>query len=1235
MNQTGIKTVGSTISRPLTDAPQTIVKVYETSTLGTDLREYVLTDQLAKELAKVVNRVVDSARPGAGQTDKIGVWVSGFFGSGKSHFAKLVGHLLADSPVSGGGTARGVFTQILHTDRAADEQVREAFQRATVNRMKCHLVAFDMMAQQTAAAEKNVGLTFLRAFYESIGLSKVVAFAECELELINAGKHDQFEKLYAEKSDVSWDEDKDLAGSSVLFAECLAIILPDRYRTTELAQQSLTLATAEVENFGSIDDATERLLRWVMAEQNHDDGAEQKIVFVADEVGAWAGRNRDRISQISALADAFAAKGLGRLWLIATSQERLSAVVQNASIADAKTEKDLLQRLEDRFQINVHLESSEVGTVIEDRILRKLPTAVPALEELWDAHQQQLADFAQPPGLELGPKQYPPAACAPFVKDYPFLPYQLEAAADIFGGMRGVRISSGARSMIGVAFDALHTLASRPLSAVVSWDQIFDSANRDNEFADEQYLGGQGLEYIASADKDVLGSSFKRPSRLLKTLWLVQQTARIPRTDANLARLLVDAVDTDVLQLQQEVAETLRTLEEYGFVRHEPATGQWKFLTQDEVTIEKVVRRISEDVKQKQLRDEVFSLYEKQLRSLFSGRITVGKSNTAFDYRLSLNSVVIRNEKLPVDLSVRLVASAGDTKKIAETAAQYLESPEVIWAVPISGSLEDRLRRALAIEQLQNDEEYRRIATDRTKTEAAKLLTEADELRQHAAADVANAYETGTLFWAGNEQLLDTSGGAGARSVVEDALKDRVKAHYSRFSEGDVAINAANVEKLFVVSPADRAGLDPVLNLFDTDGHVNGSNAQVEELSRFLKSSAKTSGQDVDDRFSAPPFGWSTDLMRYVAAAMFVDSKLSASDKAGKHFDDLKQPGARALFATAPFRTTRLEVEEDSLTPDESRQAAGLLDGLRCPATDGSESSLRDATLQLAGSLTKRLATIERAKQVDLPLPASYAGIAQAVDALTTSTSKVKTVRALLDHSEQLREAVKGLEQLKRFSEHFGFEQYRRSRQLLTAAIDAGLTEDGATSSELEEARTQLDALRDRADVLAEWDGAYMRYRRQVIDSFRSAYEPLRRQLHERSTAARQKVLEMPEYDALSLPDRTEVRVRFLGEGRTLQQVLLPKLTNEEQLLEANSAFSIPYMRSALASLDGQVTDAQTLVYQLYSAAQDRPQIATWSPAKAFAGKKFTSEAEVDAAFDAEKERLKELLKDGKMVQVV
>lgn len=1218
------------IERPLSDEPQSVVKVYETAKLRTDIQEYVLTDRLAQDLARVLEAVIDSARPGAAGSDRVGIWISGFFGSGKSHFAKLAGHLLADTPL-GDDTARSLFRSLLHRSRPSDEYLRELFQQAANYRLACHLVTFDITALHTAAADRNVGLTFLRGFYRSLGLSDVIPFAERELELQAAGKYEQLLQVYEARAGVPWEEDKDLTTSSALFAECLAELLPHRYSTPQLAAESLRLSMEQVNSHLTVEAVVDTLLRWLDARQKEAaTKAPQRLVFVADEVGAWAGRDIKRIEQLRSLVEMLGATGQGRIWLLATSQEKLSAVVQNTT-----ADRDLLQRLEARFGINVHLESSEVGTVIEDRILRKRPTSRSALVDLWESRQAMLRDIAESPGLELG-ANYRRADRDYFVADYPFLPYQIEAAADIFGGMRGVKVSSGARSMIRVVFDATRELADADLGTVVSWDRIFDSANRDNEFADEQYLGSHGLEHLNSADRHVEGVPIV-PSCLLKTLWLMEKSPRIPRTERNLARLLVNRLDSDVLEMESHVAETLAALARRNFVRQEVATGQWKFLTQDEVTVEKIVRRLAEELKATEVRQEVSRLYSQRLLTLFNGRITHGKSNTTFEYGVFLSDVPLKSEQAPVKLRVAC-AGTPSGQRAAEESEVYLEEPVVYWVVGLSSKLEERLRRAMAIERLPEDEEFRRIATDRTRREAEKLEGEAVQLRRDAETEVEAAFRSGTLYYAGDRVELAEQNGT-ARARVEAALRNRIDARYHRFSEGDRLFKAENADRLFTVPPSGRAGLDPDLGLFDGEGHVHGNHVLVEAVAGYLKATSKNSGQELADSFAHPPYGWQSDLLRYVAAAMFVDGKLSVADRAGKRYENPRDPAARALFGTQAFKNARLEVEEDALTPAESSAARSLLTDLGHPTADSGEVALGEATLLLCGDLSKRLSSVDKAREVDLPLPEIYGRIGAVVEGIESAGSRARVIRALLAEAEQVKAGHTALQQLEEFGRHSGFAQYRRSQQLLAAALQAGLAEDPTWGSKVRDARDEMEALKQQRRVLEEWDGAFQRYRLQVLDAFRGVYLPLRKELAERTGAAHQAILDMPEYQALEVGDRALVRTRYLAEGKPLHPVTVPELRDEQQLLAANSEYSIPHLQAALAALDTQLSAARGMVVKVYQEEQERKgqaaKTATWDPKKAFAGKRFDTPEQVDAAFDAEKERLKALILEGKAVQVV
>ena len=77
---------------------QGVIKVDDDNYVSQELEEYVVTS----ELLKYFGTFFDAYKKGIdGRTDKMGVWISGFFGSGKSHFLKILSYLLENKVVNG------------------------------------------------------------------------------------------------------------------------------------------------------------------------------------------------------------------------------------------------------------------------------------------------------------------------------------------------------------------------------------------------------------------------------------------------------------------------------------------------------------------------------------------------------------------------------------------------------------------------------------------------------------------------------------------------------------------------------------------------------------------------------------------------------------------------------------------------------------------------------------------------------------------------------------------------------------------------------------------------------------------------------------------------------------------------------------------------------------------------------------------------------------------------------
>lgn len=1222
-------TIRETISRDLSDEIQSVIKVAESSRLAIDLREYVLTDLLAKQFADVFAALVGAARPATSTTGKTGIWVSGFFGSGKSHFAKLIGHLAANTTTSS-GSARDLFRTRLRPGLARHDRIGELLQEADTHGLKARLVAFDITALHGDATE-NVGRILLRALYRELGLSSVITFAELEMEVDAAGKRTEFLKAYQEASGGgSWEDERDLGYVSETFARALITVLP-RFSSVDAALASIDRSEAAYQTL-TIDGAVKKLLRWLDVERQAG-GDETMVFFVADEVGAWSGRNLQRIEELRALAEAFGAQGGGRLWLLATSQERLSDVVQNASILDMKVTQEFIQRLEARFGTNVHLEPGEVRTVIEDRVLRKKPAGRPAIEKLYRDRQAWIADVAAKPGLEtMG--EYPAPTAEHFIEDYPFLPYQISLASDIFGAMRGVKVSSGARSMLKVAFEATLALADQSLGAVVSWDGIFDAANGENEFADENYLGTPGLQSLEHADQDLVGKTpFERPSRVLKVLWLMQQSNRVPCTVANLARLLADQAGSDILDAERRLTATLELLAEYSYVRRDAASSQWRFLTPDEVTVEKIVGRIAADIAGKDVRDEAAKLYGERLKVL--GTVVVGRSGTPFDYGVQLNSTPLKNDTAPIQLKV-VFDSLPAASRVREEFASYLEDTAVHWIVPVPMHLDERIRRVLAIRRLKGDPKFNEIRTNKTDVEADKLVEESRQIERQAAEDLHRALGQGTLFWGGGYKALNAASsadpGVPARGAIEDAVKDRIGLVYSRFGDGDRKFEEKNIDRLLETPPAKRAALDPDLGLFDADGHVHADHVLVAAILKYCNQSAKTAGADLRQHFGAPKFGWPTHLPRYVAAALFVDGRVALVDKSGKRHDNPKSPEARVILGSKEFGSTRVVVEEDPLTRDEARAIRELLVDLGEAPKDDSEMTLDDATRSLLQKLEKRLAVTERAKGVDLPLPAIFAELRTAIDDVASGGSRSQRLRTLLANSGTFKAANAQLVGLEGFVEKHGLEQFRRAEAMIGLADQIGLDEDPELGSTVRDAKEQIQEIKAQRRVVEEWTASFDTARQLILGAYKKRYAPA-------YEAARAKVAEsrdtlVGDADFAKLGEKAlQVRVKFTGAGCPLQEIPAATLLSDADMIAASANFSLPLLQARINGADRAVAEARAFMDVLL-ADKPKEQYQTWETSR-LVGRAFTEEAAVDKAFDAAKEEIKTLIRQGKTVRLI
>lgn len=544
-----------------------VIKADDEAQLANEVDEYIVTNEVERHLQSFFEAYND--RGGAS-----GVWISGFFGSGKSHLLKMLSLVLENRSIDG-----------VHAGEAFCSKIGDAMLKGDVAKaikIPSRSILFNIDQKSDVISKKETDAilsVFLKVFNEMQGFyPKQPYIAQFERDLSNKGIFDRFKQSFETAAGEPWESGRETAHG--LDADPFAKAYAEVTGSTEaeglkVLDRYYDTYTLDIEGFANM------VKDYIDAQPPGF-----RLNFFVDEVGQYIADNSKLMVNLQTIAESLSTKCQGRSWILVTSQEDMSTVV--GEMAKVHTSTDF-SKIQDRFKTRLPLTSKDVSEVIQKRLLAKDQSQPSIAKGLTDLYAKEKANFRTLFEFSDGSRNYKTYAREDeFVDSYPFVPYQydlFQAAINALSrnnAFTGKHASVGERSMLGVFQEVAKKIADQPFGHLATFDLMYEGIRN--------VIKSEHQRAILDAERQITN---ELAQRILKSLFLVKYLKEFKGTARNIAILAIDSFSIDVAAHEKSVREALNVLEQNTFIQR---TGEvYSFLTHEEKDIENEIKATEVD----------------------------------------------------------------------------------------------------------------------------------------------------------------------------------------------------------------------------------------------------------------------------------------------------------------------------------------------------------------------------------------------------------------------------------------------------------------------------------------------------------------------------------------------------------------------------------------------------------------------------------------------------------------
>ena len=771
-----------------------------------ELEEYVCTDEITKSFRTFFRRYRESI---ATPTEKIGVWITGFFGSGKSHFLKILDYILENEEIAGWKAAK------YFDEKIKDEMVLADLRTSANTKNKVVLFNIDSKAKSNSKSMTQVIMDImLRAFNESIGYCGSSPWvADLERTLDEEGRLEEFIIKFEEISKRNWVQTraKALLNRDTIIKALVAVRNMSEESAKAFVEDQTRNFTNTTEEFAKIVD-------------KYCHNNKTRVVFLMDEVGQFIGDNTQLMLNLQTCVEDLGKYCRGQAWVVVTSQQELKAMIDST-----KDKQQDLSKIQGRFNTRLLLSGANADEVIKKRILEKKDIAVTPLKALYETNSSKLSNLIL---FQAKPTWSGYKDAEEFKDVYPFVTYQFELLQKVFESIRehgmseGKHLSQNERSLLDAFQTSAKKCADMDSGLLIPVDSFYQTI--------EQFIDFDIKTVFSNAERKASLDAFD--IRVLRVLFMIKHVKDMPATIDRLATLLVESINEDKAALKVRIFDSLKRLQDETLIQKNGE--EYDFLTNAEQDVNKQINSsgYNEGEVQRTILDIIYDKILESNKYRYEGR-----------YDFGLNRFVDSESKGPAgqdNITIRVCTQFSGTKTDTEFQAESIRSNSVIVDLT-EGNFIDELIRA------------NKIATFRRNNSASMSSTLAEIMSKKSAEQserIKRAEDiirinlcTAPIYLAGS--LLDIKLKDG-KDRLQDALKEIVKRDY--FKLGLVCSNYNDQKAIYSMLS------DMNITMFDLSMNPNkGAYDEIIEKVKDDKRLIRTiTVKSILDFFTKKPYGW-------------------------------------------------------------------------------------------------------------------------------------------------------------------------------------------------------------------------------------------------------------------------------------------------------------------------------------------------------------------------------------------